>query len=47
MITYTVLGVPYDNYIIMRPQNPILLIKAPILRLWGLGCRSLEVVGGA
>ena len=31
MITYTILGVPYSNYSIMHPQNPILIIWAPTL----------------
>ena len=27
------------------PQNPILIIKAPTLRVWGLGLRVLRVWG--
>ena len=30
-ITTTILWVPYSNYSIMCPQNPILIIKAPTL----------------
>ena len=31
-ITYTILGLPYYSYSIYNgPQNPILIIKAPIL----------------
>ena len=30
IVTYTIFGVPYYNYSIMGPQNPILIIKAPI-----------------
>ena len=31
IITYTILGVPYDNCRIFYPQDPSLIIKAPIL----------------
>ena len=33
IITYTILGVPYYDYSILGPQNSILIIKAPILRM--------------
>ena len=29
MITYTILVVPYYEYSLMGPQNPILIVKAP------------------
>ena len=35
IITYIILGVPHYNYSIMGPQNPILIIKAPILEVGG------------
>ena len=32
IITNTIVGAPYYRYGIMVPQNPFLIIKAPILR---------------
>ena len=35
IITYTILGAPYSNQSNYNvPQNPILVIKAPVLGLW-------------
>ena len=42
IITYIILGVPYYKYSIMGPQNPILIIKAPILEVGGLSPRIWE-----
>ena len=41
--TYTILGVPSYNDSIMGPQNPILIIKGPILR--GLVPRAVKLKG--
>ena len=44
IITYTILGVPYYNsYIVYWPQNPILIIKAPVLLLVELALSLLAI----
>ena len=35
--TYTILGVPRDNYRKNIPQSPVLIMKAPYIRVWAPG----------